>query len=90
MDETAPVWYIRTGDRIRLDDKEVEVLDKNLVPWATRSGSASTSVRSARPGAPGNSSVGTTKSPASTTEKTTAASMCPDDEKFTRVIEVQE
>lgn len=32
MEETAPVWYILTGDRIRLDDKEFEVLDKNLVP----------------------------------------------------------
>lgn len=32
MEEIAPVWYILTGDRIRIDDKEVEVLDKNLVP----------------------------------------------------------
>lgn len=32
MEEIAPVWYILTGDRIRLDGKEVEVLDKNLVP----------------------------------------------------------
>ena len=31
MEETAPVWYIRTGDHIRLDDKVLEVLDKNLV-----------------------------------------------------------
>lgn len=23
MEETAPVWYILTGDRIRLDGKEV-------------------------------------------------------------------
>lgn len=23
MEEIAPVWYILTGDRIRLDDKEV-------------------------------------------------------------------
>lgn len=26
MEEIAPVWYILTGDHIRLDDKEVEVL----------------------------------------------------------------
>lgn len=32
MEETTPVWYILTGDHIRLDDKEFEVLDKNLVP----------------------------------------------------------
>lgn len=32
MEEIAPVWYILTGDRIRLDGKEFEVLDKNLVP----------------------------------------------------------
>nr|DAT22836.1 MAG TPA: putative bacterial toxin [Caudoviricetes sp.] len=32
MEETAPVWYILTGDYIRLDNKEFEVLDKNLVP----------------------------------------------------------
>lgn len=35
MEEIAPVWYILTGDRIRLDDKEVEVLDKSLVPLGT-------------------------------------------------------
>ena len=29
MEETAPIWYILTGDRIRLDDKECEVLDIN-------------------------------------------------------------
>ena len=28
MGEIAPVWYILTGDRIRLDDNEFEVLDK--------------------------------------------------------------
>lgn len=27
MEETAPVWYILTGDRTCLDDKEFEVLD---------------------------------------------------------------
>lgn len=32
MEETAPVWYVLTGDRIHLEDKEFEVLDKNLVP----------------------------------------------------------
>jgi hypothetical protein len=32
MEELVPVWYILTRDRIRLDGKEVEVLDKNLVP----------------------------------------------------------
>ncbi len=32
MEEIAPVWYILTGDHIRLDDKEFEVLDKNLTP----------------------------------------------------------
>lgn len=71
MEETAPVWYILTGDRIRLNNKEFEVLDKNLVPWATRSDSASTPRRRARPSAPGSSSIGTTKSLASTTEKET-------------------
>lgn len=30
MEEIAPVWYILTGDHIRLDGKEFEVLDKNL------------------------------------------------------------
>lgn len=38
MEETAPVWYILTGDRIRLDAKEVEVLDKNLVPLGNEVG----------------------------------------------------
>lgn len=38
MEETKPVWYILTGDRIRLDDKEVEVLDKNLVPLGNEVG----------------------------------------------------
>lgn len=32
MEETAPVWYILMGDRIRLEGKKCEVLDKNLVP----------------------------------------------------------
>lgn len=32
MEEIAPVWYVLTGDRIRLDDKVFEVLDKNLTP----------------------------------------------------------
>lgn len=38
MEETTPVWYILAGDRIRLDDKEVEVLDKNLVPLGNEVG----------------------------------------------------
>lgn len=38
MEETAPVWYILTGDRIRIDVKEVEVLDKNLVPLGNEVG----------------------------------------------------
>lgn len=38
MEEIAPIWYILTGDRIRLDDKEVEVLDKNLVPLGNEVG----------------------------------------------------
>lgn len=38
MEEIAPVWYIPTGDRIRLDDKEVEVLDKTLVPLGSEVG----------------------------------------------------
>lgn len=38
MVETAPVWYILTGDRIRLDGKEFEVLDKNLVPLGNEVG----------------------------------------------------
>lgn len=32
MEETVPVGYILTGDHGRLDGKEVEFLDKNLVP----------------------------------------------------------
>lgn len=38
VEEITPVWYILTGDRIRLDDKEVEVLDKNLVPLGNEVG----------------------------------------------------
>lgn len=38
MEEIAPVWYILTGDRIRLDDKECEVLDKKLVPLGNEVG----------------------------------------------------
>lgn len=38
MEETAPVWYLLTGDRIRLDDKELEVLDKSLVPLGSEVG----------------------------------------------------
>lgn len=38
MEEIAPVWYILTGDHIRLDDKEFEVLDKNLVPLGNEVG----------------------------------------------------
>lgn len=38
MEEIAPVWNILTGDHIRLDDKEVEVLDKNLVPLGSEVG----------------------------------------------------
>jgi hypothetical protein len=32
MEEIAPVWYILTGDHVRLDGEEFEVLNKNLVP----------------------------------------------------------
>lgn len=38
MEEPAPVWYILTGDHIHLDGKEVEVLDKNLVPLGNEVG----------------------------------------------------
>lgn len=38
MDEIAPVWNILAGDHVRLDDKEVEVLDKNLVPLGNEVG----------------------------------------------------
>ena len=38
MEEIAPVWYVLTGDHIRLDDKEVEVLDKNLTPLGNEVG----------------------------------------------------
>lgn len=38
MEETVPVWYILTGDHIHLDDKECEVLDKNLVPLGSEVG----------------------------------------------------
>ena len=38
MEETAPVWYILTGDHLRLNDKVFEVLDKNLVPLSNEVG----------------------------------------------------
>lgn len=38
MEEAAPVWYILTGDHVRLDDKEVVVLDKSLVPLGNEVG----------------------------------------------------
>lgn len=38
MEEITPVWYILTGDHIRLDGEEVEDLDKNLVPLGTEVG----------------------------------------------------
>lgn len=37
MEEIAPVWYILAGDHVRLEGKEFEVLNKNLVPRATTS-----------------------------------------------------
>lgn len=30
MEEIAPIWCVLTGDRIRLDGKKFEVLNKNL------------------------------------------------------------
>ena len=38
MEETVPVWYILTGNHIRLDDKVFEVLDKNLTPLGNEVG----------------------------------------------------
>jgi predicted deacetylase len=38
LEETAPVWYIRTGDHVRLDGKEFEVLDKTLTPLGNEVG----------------------------------------------------
>jgi hypothetical protein len=38
MEETAPVWYVLTGDHIRRDDRVFEVLDKNLVPLGNEVG----------------------------------------------------
>ena len=38
MEETVPVWYILTGNHIRLDGEEFEVLDKNLVPLSNEVG----------------------------------------------------
>lgn len=38
MEEIAPVWYVLTGDRIRLDGEEFEVLDKNLTPLGNEVG----------------------------------------------------
>lgn len=38
MEETAPIRYILAGDRIRLDDTEFEVLDKDLVPLGDQVG----------------------------------------------------
>lgn len=38
MEETTPVWYILTGDHVRLEGEEFEVLDKNLVPLGNEIG----------------------------------------------------
>lgn len=38
MEEIAPIWYILTGDHIRLDGKEFEVLDKTLTPLGNEVG----------------------------------------------------
>lgn len=38
MEKTVPVWYVLTGDRIRLDGEEFEVLDKNLAPLSNEVG----------------------------------------------------
>ena len=38
MEETVPVWYVLTGDRIRLEGEEFEVLDKNLAPLGNEVG----------------------------------------------------
>ena len=38
MEETTPVWHLFTGDRVRLDDKVFEVLDKNLAPLGNEVG----------------------------------------------------
>ena len=38
MEEITPVWYILTGDHIRLDDKKFEVIDKHLVPLGNEVG----------------------------------------------------
>lgn len=38
MEKLTPIWYILTGDHIRLDGKELEVLDKNLVPLGNEVG----------------------------------------------------
>lgn len=32
MKESAPIWYIRTGDHVQLNDKTFEVLEKDLIP----------------------------------------------------------
>lgn len=62
MEETAPVWCILTGDHIRFDDKVFEALGNEVGFCLCTKGRT-------RLSAPGNSSVGTTKSPASTTER---------------------
>lgn len=38
MEEITPLWYLLPGDHIRLDDKEVEALDKNLDPLGNEVG----------------------------------------------------
>lgn len=38
MEGAALVWYILTGDHIRLDDTEFEVLGKNPVPLGNEIG----------------------------------------------------
>lgn len=32
MEKITPIWYSRTGDRIRIKDKQYDVLGKSLIP----------------------------------------------------------
>lgn len=38
MGKFTPVWYIRTGDRVRIKSKQFDVLNKTLIPLRNRIG----------------------------------------------------
>lgn len=32
MEKNTPIWYIRTGDRVRIKSKQFDVLNKTMIP----------------------------------------------------------